>query len=165
MSFMQRLYYKKKKDKQKSLKKLAANERAHTRNFIFFEIVFIIIAIPLLIVGLASIPISMYFAIVKDFRLWPIVIIGVVVSLSQILATQFFVRKYFLNPFNLTLGEYLRMRYDIRIEKKEQGNENSLKTWYDNLDEFIIRIKTEQREQTNRMYLDHIKQADINQNS
>ncbi|HUT80574.1 MAG TPA: hypothetical protein VMZ29_05155 [Candidatus Bathyarchaeia archaeon] len=162
MSSMQRFHFKKKRSKQPSLKQLTAKERVHNRNFIFFEIGFIVIAIPLLITGLSSIPISMYFAIVKDFRLWPIVIIGLAVSFSQFLAIQFFIRKYFLTPYNLTLGKYLRMRYDERIEKKDKGKDFSLKTWYDNLDEFIVRLKTEQKEQTYKMYLKHAEQVKLN---
>ncbi|NHJ86844.1 MAG: hypothetical protein FK734_15385 [Asgard group archaeon] len=161
MSSTSRIHYKKRKAKQPSLKKLAANERAHNRVFLLFEIGFIIIAIPLLIAGFASIPISLYFAIVQDFRLWPFVIIGIAVTLAQILAIQFFVRKYFLTPYNLTLGEYLRMRYDERLVKKDSDKNYSLKTWYDNLDEFILRIKNEQKEQTFKMYSKHIEEVKL----
>ncbi|MHA1211483.1 MAG: hypothetical protein ACTSSH_03385 [Candidatus Heimdallarchaeota archaeon] len=161
MSSIDRSYTKKRRGKVPNQRQMEAKDKAHTRNFIIFEIGFIVIAIPLLIVGFSSIPFSMYYAIVKDFRLWPLVFIGAAVAFFQILAMKYFVKRFFLDPYNMTLGQYLRMRYDERFEDDEDASETKIKVWYENLDEFIIKIKEEQKEQTYKIYTKHHNDVNI----
>ena len=94
--------------------------------------------------------------------MWPFIILGVLVAFFQILAIQVFVRKYYLKPYNMTFGEYLRFRFDERNKSEEEKNKPQ-KTWYDNLDEFIIKIRTTQREQTFRIYSANHEHLEIRQ--
>ena len=52
----------------------------------------------------------------------------------------------------MTFGEYLRFRFEDRRSNQDDLEGKPPKTWYDNLDDFIVRIRTEQREQTCRIY-------------
>ncbi|NHJ39051.1 MAG: hypothetical protein FK731_03390 [Asgard group archaeon] len=151
MNSMKRSHYRK-GIKSKTIRQIAAREQFYKSSFYIFEIGFIVVAIPVLIIALTSIPVTMYFAITQYFQLWPFVILGVLTAGFQIYAIQFFLKKFVLKPFGLTFGEYLRMRFDERYKKIETKTEIEQKTWYDNLDEFIIRLKTEQKEQTLQIY-------------
>ncbi|NHJ85218.1 MAG: hypothetical protein FK734_07135 [Asgard group archaeon] len=136
--------------KTKDIRQLEAEEKFYKRNFYLFEISYIILAVPIFILSLASIPLSLYYSIKQNFYLWPIVLVATLIVFVQILATQYFVKKFYLEPYDLTFGQYLRMRYEERYAAKEEVRE--IKTWYDNIDEFIVKIKTTQREQTKRIY-------------
>ena len=150
----------KKKTEKSILRSTAAKEKFYKNNFYIFEIGFIVIAVPVLIAAITSIPILIYFTIVQNFQLWPFVILGALVAFSQILAIQIFVKKFYLTPYNMTFGEYLRFRYDGR-NKSEEEEIKPQKTWYDNLDEFIIQIRDTQREQTLRIYATNYKNVNI----
>ncbi|RLI63859.1 MAG: hypothetical protein DRP02_04125 [Candidatus Gerdarchaeota archaeon] len=160
---MQYRQYLKKRKKEPKTWQLAARERFYKRNFIIFEIGYILVAIPVLVVALISIPVLMYYAIKQHFYLWTIVATLVLIVFFQIYGFQFFIRKYYLSPNNMTLGEYLRMHYEIRLRKRKNKNKKPEKqtTWYDNLDEFILCIKTKQREQTMRLYALQYKNLDL----
>ena len=142
--------FRRKNRKPKNIRQLEAQEKFYKRNFYLFEIGYIILAVPIFILSLASIPLSLYYSIKQNFYLWPIVLVATGIVFVQILATQYFVKRFYLEPNGLTFGQYLRMRYDERYAKKEEIKE--IKTWYDNIDEFIVKIKTTQREQTLRIY-------------
>ncbi|MCK4291344.1 MAG: hypothetical protein KAX09_10210, partial [Candidatus Heimdallarchaeota archaeon] len=150
----------KKKTEKSSLRSIAIKEKFYKSNFYIFEIGFIIVAVPVLLVAITSIPILVYFTLVQNFELWPFIILGSLIAFSQILAIQIFVKKFYLTPYNMTFGEYLRFRYDERnvIEKDENKPQ---KTWYDNLDEFIIQIRDTQREQTHRIYATNYENANL----
>jgi len=146
-------YLLKRRKKPPTAWQLAAQERFYKRNFIIFEIGYVLVAIPVLVVALLSIPVIMFYIIKQHFYLWPILATAILIAFFQILGFQYFVRKYYLQPNNMTLGEFLRMRYEDRLrQRKLKEKPAPQKTWYDNLDEFIFRIKTEQREQTLRLY-------------
>lgn len=151
MNSLKKTHYRKGR-KPKTIRQIAARERFYKSSFYFFEIGFIVVAIPVLILALTSIPVMMYFAITQYFQLWPFVLLGVLIAGFQIYAIQFFVKKFILKPLQLTFGEYLRMRFDERYKKEETSSIIEQKIWYDNLDEFIIRLKTEQKEQTLLIY-------------
>ncbi|NHK32412.1 MAG: hypothetical protein FK730_13745 [Asgard group archaeon] len=151
MNSVRKTHYRKGK-KPKIIRQLATRERFYKSSFYFFEIGFIVFAIPILIIAFVSIPITMYFALTKYFQLWPFVFLGIVIVGFQIFAIQFFIRKFILKPNNLTFGEYLRMRFDERYKRKEPEEKITHKTWYDDLDEFIVRMKNEQRDQTLQIY-------------
>jgi len=141
----------KRKREETNLRRIEIKEKFYKRNFYFFEIGFIAIALPVLIIALTSIPILIFFTITQYFQLWPFIILGALIAFFQIIAIQFFVKKYYLNPYNMTFGEYLRFRFDERNVTDVVENKPK-KTWYDNLDEFIIQIRNTQREQTLRIY-------------
>lgn len=150
----------KKKTRKSDLRRTAVKEKFYKNNFYIFEIGFIVIAVPVLIVAITSIPILIYFTIVQNFQLWPFIILGALVAFSQILAIQIFVKKFYLTPYNMTFGEYLRFRYDGR-NKSEEEEIKPQKTWYDNLDEFIIQIRDTQREQTLQIYAANYKSMNL----
>jgi len=135
-------------------------EKFYKRNFYIFEIGFIAIAVPVLIIAITSIPILVYFTITQYFQLWPFIILGALIAFFQITAIQFFVKKFYLTPYNMTFGEYLRFRFEER-NKDDEDEKKPRKTWYDNLDEFIIQIRTTQREQTYRIYATNYEDLDI----
>jgi hypothetical protein len=141
----------KRKREETNFRRIKIKEKFYKRNFYFFEIGFIAIALPVLIIALTSIPILIFFTITQYFQLWPFIILGALIAFFQIIAIQFFVKKYYLNPYNMTFGEYLRFRFDERNVTDVVENKPK-KTWYDNLDEFIIQIRNTQREQTLRIY-------------
>ena len=141
----------KRKREETNLRRIEIKEKFYKRNFYIFEIGFIAIAVPVLIIALTSIPILVYFTLTQYFQLWPFILLGALIAFFQIVSIQFFVKKYYLTPYSMTFGEYLRFRFDERNETEEDENKPQ-KTWYDNLDEFIIQIRTTQREQTLRIY-------------
>lgn len=141
----------KRKSEESILRSIAIKEKFYKNSFYIFEIGFIIIAIPVLLVALTSIPILVYFTLVQNFQLWPFIILGVSIAFFQILAIQIFVKKFYLTPYNMTFGEYLRFRFDDR-KKSEEEEQKPPKTWYDDLDDFTIRIRETQRKQTIRIY-------------
>ncbi len=153
---------KKRKKQGTNIRNIEAKERFYKRNFYFFEIGFIVVAVPVLIIALFSIPILLYFTLTQYFQLWPFIILGVLVAFFQILAIQVFVRKYYLKPYNMTFGEYLRFRFEERYKKEEEEKKHQ-KTWYDNIDEFIVQIRTAQREQTLRIYSSNYETVKIQQ--
>ena len=151
MNSMRAARFRKKRKKKTTIRRLIARERFYERNFYLFEISYIIIAIPVLVLALLSIPVLLYFVIVQNFQLWPFILVGVFVAFFQILAIQYFVKKFFLEPYEMTFGEYLRFRFEDR-RKEDTLEDKPPKTWYDDLDDFIVRIRTEEREQTYRIY-------------
>ena len=156
-----KLHSERKKNTEKSsLRRIAVKEKFYKSNFYLFEIGFIIIAVPVLLVAITSIPILVYFTIVQNFQLWPFIILGTLIAFSQILAIQIFVRKFYLIPYNMTFGEYLRFRYDERNVTIEDENKPQ-KTWYDNLDEFTLQIREAQRKQTYQIYAANYETAKL----
>ncbi len=152
MNSMRAARFRKDKKKKTNIRKLFAQEKFYEKNFYFFEIGFIIIAIPVLVLALLSIPVLIYFTLVKYFQLWPFILLGVLIAFFQILAFQYFVKRFYLDPYEMTFGEYLRSRFEARRRNQDDLEGKPPKTWYDNLDDFIMRIRAEQREQTCRMY-------------
>ncbi len=157
---MKMRFQRKKKTEKSSLRSIAVKEKFYKSNFYLFEIGFIIIAVPVLLVAITSIPILVYFTIVQNFQLWPFIILGSLIAFSQILAIQIFVRKFYLIPYNMTFGEYLRFRYDERNVTIEDENKPQ-KTWYDNLDEFTLQIREAQRKQTYQIYAANYETAKL----
>ena len=151
---------KRRKRRGSSMRSIEAKERFYKRNFYIFEVGFIVIAVPVLLIALTSIPILVYFTITQYFQLWPFIILGASIAFFQMLSIQVFVKKFYLKPYNMTFGEYLRFRFDERTEKIEEEAKPP-KTWYDNLDEFIVQIRTTQREQTYRIYATNYENVNI----
>ncbi len=152
MNSMRAALFRKDKKKKITIRKLIAKEKFYEKNFYIFEIGFIIIAIPVLVLALLSIPVLIYFTLAKNFHLWPFILLGVLIAFFQILALQYFVKRFYLDPYEMTFGEYLRFRFEDRRRNQDDLEGKTPKTWYDNLDDFILRIRAEQREQTCRMY-------------
>ncbi|NHJ47077.1 MAG: hypothetical protein FK733_04745 [Asgard group archaeon] len=138
--------------KRKTARQMKLRDRFYKGSFYFFEVGFIIVAIPVLIVAILSIPVSLYFVIAGRFSYWPFVLVAVLITIFQIVGIRLFVKKYILDPHNLTFGEYLRMRYDERYNSNDDESVKEYKTWYDDLDVFTEKIKTSQREQTYQIY-------------
>jgi len=110
--------------------------------FYLIEGIFIIIGIPFLMLAIGVIPVSMYLVITKgEGRLgvtWPLAIMGIFVVLFQILAVQYFVRKYVLEPNKMTFGEWLRWKFsptEIRKRREERiARSRKMDEWYDGMD-------------------------------
>lgn len=139
---------------RRKLRSIIASERRVKNNFYFFELGFIFGIIPLLVVSFVIGPVLYYFAIEREFYLWPFVVVGILVAFFQIIALQYFIKRFYLDPHNMTLGEYLRYKFDIRFRAAEISStkgQNNL-TWYDELDDFILRIRAAQQEKTDRIY-------------
>jgi hypothetical protein len=146
-----------KKEKRIFRRKLRASkrhEKFYKNNFIIFEIGYILLAIPMLVITFSSVPLLMFYTLSQEFHLWPIIIVCVLVVFSQITAIQFFVKKYYLSYHNMSLGEFLRYRYDIRRSRLTDEEKQSIKeeSWYEDLDEMIERVKNRRQEQTIRIY-------------
>lgn len=144
-----------KKQKRKKMKvetrKLVAREKFYQRNFYLFEISYIILVIPILVLAFLSIPILLCVVLTKNFQMWPFILSGVMITFYQILAVKYFFKRFFLNPHEMSFGEYLRFKFDNR-RKLRDFEKKPLETWYDNLEDFIDRIRTEEKEQTYRLY-------------
>ena len=109
--------------------------------FYLIEGLFIIVGIPILMLAIGVIPVSMYLVITKgEGRLgvtWPLAIMGIFVVLFQILAVQYFVRKYVLEPHKMTFGEWLRWKFsptEIRKRREERiARSRKMDEWYDGM--------------------------------
>ena len=88
----------KRKREETNLRRIEIKEKFYKRNFYIFEIGFIAIAVPVLIIAITSIPILVYFTLTQYFQLWPFILLGDLISFFQILSIQFFVKKYYLTP-------------------------------------------------------------------
>jgi len=130
------------------------HERFYKSNFILFEIGYVFLAIPMLVIALSSVPILMFYTFAQKFYLWPIIVISILVVFFQISAIQYFVRKYYLDYHKMRLGQYLRFRYGNRkrSQSKEYQETQKEQSWYENLDEIIERMKSQRREQTLSIY-------------
>jgi hypothetical protein len=151
MTTVKRSNYNKRR-KSKTIRQIKMRDRFYRSSFYVFEVGFIIVAIPALIIAILSIPVSLYFVIAGRFAYWPFVLVAVLITIFQFVGIKLFVKKYILDPYNLTFGEYLRMRYDERMKKEDRETVKEHITWYDDLDIFIDKIKTSQREQTYQIY-------------
>ena len=141
-------------NERKSLRNMKFNERVYKNNFFFFEFGFIFVIIPLLVISFVSVPFLTYVALTGNVPIWPIIIVAIIIIFSQIMAIQYLVRRFYLEPHNMTFGEYLRYLFDKRIDKMKMGDfaEEKNIAWYDELDPFIEKIRNEMREQTEKIY-------------
>ncbi|MHA1761566.1 MAG: hypothetical protein ACTSXA_13210 [Candidatus Heimdallarchaeota archaeon] len=131
------------------------HERFYKSNFIMFEIGYVLLAIPMLVLALSSVPILMFYTLTQEFHLWPIIIVCILVVFTQITAMQYFVRKYYLNYHKMSLGQFFRYRFDLRRKRINKGDQEEFyyeETWYEDLDEMIERVKNKRQEQTIRIY-------------
>lgn len=139
---------------RRKLRSIMASERREKSNFYFFELGFIFGIIPLLVVSFVIGPVLYYFTIEREFYLWPFIVVGILVAFFQIIALQYFIKRFYLDPQNMTLGEFLRYKFDARFRaanlSSEKGQNNL--SWYEELDDFIMRIRAAQQEKTERIY-------------
>ena len=123
--------------------------------FYMIEGMFILVGIPILMLAIGVIPVSMYLIITKgEGRLgvtWPLAIMGIFMVLFQILAVQYFVRKYVLEPHKMTFGEWIRWKFsptEIKKRREEKiARSRKMDEWYDGMDRIHERkaiIKQEQ---------------------
>jgi hypothetical protein len=130
------------------------HERFYKNNFFLFEISYIFLAIPMLTIALASVPILMFYTFAQKFYLWPMVIVAILIVFFQLTAIQYFVKRYYLEYHNMSLGEYLRYRFDNYRNNRQNDKQKKIvePTWYDDLDEIIDRIRKQREEQTEKIY-------------
>ncbi|NHJ05709.1 MAG: hypothetical protein EAX90_12865 [Candidatus Heimdallarchaeota archaeon] len=145
---------KKTQNEKKIIRKIIMKEKLYNRNFYFFELGFIFVLIPVLIASFVSAPFLYYYMVTQEFKVWPIIVLASLIVFSEILAIQYFVRRFYLEPHNMTFGQYLRYKFDTRIEniKSRDENKEPTLTWYSDLDDFIDRIRFEMKEQTEKVY-------------
>lgn len=145
---------KKRHDERKTIRRIIMNERLYRNNFYFFELGFIFVLIPILIGSLISAPFLYFYAVLQEYRMWPIIVLVALIIFAQIIAFQYFIRRFYLEPNNMSLGQFLRHRYDFnKVKKKEKKEENEpTLTWYSDLDNFILKIRSEMKEQTEKIY-------------
>ncbi|MBN1329017.1 MAG: hypothetical protein JXA54_06045 [Candidatus Heimdallarchaeota archaeon] len=123
--------------------------------FLFYVIegIFIFIGIPALVIAIAIIPMAMYSIITqgKFGTDWVLIVVAVLIVFIQILAIQYFVRKYILKPNNMRLGQWLRWKFSPteiqkrRAEKAERSRK--MDEWYASMERIQEReelIKNEQ---------------------
>ena len=105
--------------------------------------------------AIGVIPVSMYLVTTKGEGIlgvtWPLAIMGILMVLAQILAVQYFVRKYILTPNKMTFGEWLRWKFSPTEIKKRRAEKiarsQKMDEWYDGMDRIHERkalIKEEQ---------------------
>ena len=139
---------------RRQLRAMRLNERRIKNNFIIFELGFIFVIIPLLVLSFVLGPILFFFAVAQQFYVWPFVLYAVLVTFFEVIGIQYFLKRFYLEPHNMTLGEFLRYKVDRAtgripdIDYKDQGN----LTWYKDMDEFILRIKETRQAETERIY-------------
>ena len=107
--------------------------------FYLIEGLFIFIGIPFLVFAIAIIPTAFYVIIKGEQNItWPLYVVGAIIVFCQILAMQYFIRRYILKPHNKTFGEWLRWKFsptEIKIRRLEkQERSRKMEKWYDNLD-------------------------------
>ncbi|MBK5113216.1 MAG: hypothetical protein KGD59_03305 [Candidatus Heimdallarchaeota archaeon] len=123
--------------------------------FYMIEGAFIIFGIPILMIAIGVIPVSMYLIITKGEGAlgvtWPLGIMGIFMVLFQILAVQYFVKKYVLEPNKMAFGEWLRWKFSPTEIKKRRAEKiarsQKMDEWYDGMDRIHERkalIKEEQ---------------------
>ncbi len=142
------------RNQRRQLRSIRSIERQTRNNFFFFELGFIFIIVPLLIVAFVMGPTLYYFAITQEFHLWPFYIIGVMMVFFELIAAQYYIKRFYLDPHNMTMGELLRYKFDSLFKQtKSKGleGENNL-SWYENLDDFINAIRLDRKEKTDRLY-------------
>ena len=114
--------------------------------FLIIEGVFIFIVVPFLILVIAILPLALYVIISEGQGVqWALYLIAVVIVFLQVLALQFFFRRYFLEPHKMTFGQWLRYSfYPKEIQKRRRDKlerSRKLAKWYDGME------KVEERKQ------------------
>jgi hypothetical protein len=139
--------------------KLKAQERFYKWNFYLFEISYILFALPVLVISLVSIPVLYYVILTKGFPLWISILIGITIAFFQILCVRYVFKRFVLHPNEMSLGQFLRHQYITTIQKKKPKeseikniSQNKNNSWYASLDEFIFKIKEQQRRQTEEVF-------------
>jgi len=118
--------------------------------FYLIEGMFILIGVPALIIAISIIPLAMYVIIRGETNIiWPLYVIAGVIVFFQILALQYFVRKYVLEPHNMSFGRWLRWKFSPKEIKKRRAERlaktRKMEKWYSGLD----KVK-EEKEQIKR---------------
>lgn len=152
------------RNERRQIRKMIASERFYERNFALFEFGFIFFVIPMLVLSFVSVPFLYFYILTKEFLVWPFIVLFTLIVFIQIMAIQYFVRRFYLEPNNMSLGEYLRFKYDKRKEKQERVREGYIPeaTWYENMDDFHFRLKQEMREQSDQLFSQYKNQYKIN---
>ncbi len=121
--------------------------------FYLIEGLFIFLGIPALILAIAIIPMAMYAIITGGIygTDWVLIVVVVLIVFIQILAIQYFVRKYILKPHNMKFGQWLRWKFSpTEIQKRRQekaARSKKMDEWYASMDRIQEReemIKNEQ---------------------
>ncbi|RLI74110.1 hypothetical protein DRO91_01340 [Candidatus Heimdallarchaeota archaeon] len=107
--------------------------------FYLIEGLFIIIGVPALVVAIGLIPIAMYVIIRGETNIvWPLYVLAVAIIFFQILALQYFVKKYVLEPHKMRLGQWLRWKFSPKEIKKRrlerQERTRKMEAWYGGMD-------------------------------
>ena len=125
-----------KKPKRKKAKKsnMRDMQKFYKRNYYFFELSFTFVAVPTLVISLASVPLLLFYTFSKQFVTWPLIITASLIVFFQIIAIQHYVRRFHLEPHNMTIGQYLRYLFDRRshreIDQKNLSSKEHIE-WYD----------------------------------
>lgn len=135
--------------------------------FYLIEGAFILFGIPILMIAIGVIPVSMYLIITKGEGAlgvtWPLAIMGIFMVLAQILAVQYFVRKYILQPNKMTFGEWLRWKFsptEIKKRREEKiARSQKMDEWYDGMDRIHERKALIKEEQSIDMREEWFKEA------
>ncbi|MFW9925123.1 MAG: hypothetical protein ACFFDW_17775, partial [Candidatus Thorarchaeota archaeon] len=103
------------------------------------------------------------YIIIKEFLVWPFIVLFSLIAFIQIMALQYFVRRFYLEPNNMSLGQYLRHIYDRRKNKQQRMNDDFIpvKSWYDNLDSFQSKVKEEMKEQSDQLFAQFLDQYNL----
>ncbi|MBD3191470.1 MAG: hypothetical protein GF308_12550 [Candidatus Heimdallarchaeota archaeon] len=149
-----RRWSKQKRNEKKILKQLALQEKRYKKLFYIFEVGFVILGIPVVIIAFVSGPILTYYAVSQEFYSWPFYVIGFMIAFSQIMGIKHLLNRYILQPYGLTFSEYLSCLFDTERRKRSHANIPPKKhsSWYDSLDKLNRRIKEERRKKTKQFY-------------
>lgn len=107
--------------------------------FFLIEGLFIFVGIPVVVLALGLVPISMYLIITETRDAdWVLYIVGIIVIFFQILGIQFFMKKWVLEPNNMTFRQWIHSRFsptEIRKRRDEKrARVQKMNEWYDGME-------------------------------
>ena len=123
--------------------------------FYLIEGLFIFIGVPVIVLALGVVPIAMYLIITEGGggnTQWIFYLFGVMIVFFQILALQYFIRKWVLEPNKMTFGEWLRWRFSPKEIKKRREDRRlrsqKMDEWYGGMDRVKMRREQLKEEQS-----------------
>ncbi|MHA1307958.1 MAG: hypothetical protein ACTSQN_11775 [Candidatus Heimdallarchaeota archaeon] len=128
--------------------------------FYLVEGAFVFIGVPILVVAIGFIPIAMYLIITGGGNYVDYILYGfvVVIVFFQILALQYFFKRYILIPNKMTFRQWVVYRFspsEIRKRRDEKrARSQKMSEWYDGMDRIHERNEQYKEEQQSNLRAD-----------
>ena len=127
----------------KKAKAYALKERFYKVSFYVIEALWILVVIPL-IIFVCFITFSTVWRMIKpENSTWPIYLIVISIVFFQLLAVQDFIRRYINKNYGMTVGQWIRWKFNPTERAKRKATKNTstqkLDTWYQKVNQ----IKTD----------------------